>query len=251
MSVAVLRHEASTGLGRFADLFEDHGVDYEVLWTTRGRLPEPRLFDGALVLGGSVSANDAALTPARGWIRQAVLADLPYLGICLGGQLLAGALEARVERTWPEAGVHNVYLTGASECDAVFSGLPRRLPVFSFHGEGFGLPVGAVPLAGSIACTFQAFRYGRSAYGLQFHPEVRAAELAGWQEAAGYRTLLARSGHTLAELGDDLEAAEAELDFLAGHLLERWLTLLPEGVTSPARWEEQSGALLTLPSHRR
>ena len=76
-------------------------------------------------------------------------------------------------------------------------------------------------------------------------------EPAGWQEAAGYRTLLARSGHTLAELGDALEAAEAELDFLAGHLLERWLTLLPEGVSSLARWTEQSGALLTLASHRR
>jgi len=233
MSVAVLKHEESTGLGRFAGLFEEHGVDYEVVWTTRGLLPEPRLFDGALVLGGSMSANDAALASARAWIREAVLADLPYLGVCLGGQLLAAALGARVERSRPEVGVHSVYLTGANERDALFSGLPRRLPVFSFHGESFGLPVGAVPLAGSIACTYQAFRHGESAYGLQFHPEVRSADLVRWQHTGGYRALLARSGHTLAELTDELETAAAELDRLAGHVLERWLSLLPGGVTHP------------------
>jgi GMP synthase-like glutamine amidotransferase len=231
MSVAVLRHEASTGLGRFAELFGEHGVDYEVVWTTRGRLPDPRWFDGALVLGGSMSANDSALAPARAWIRDAMLSDLPYLGVCLGGQLLAGALGAPVERTRPEVGVHNVYLTRAGERDAVFSGLPRRLPVFSFHGESFGLPVGAVPLAGSIACTYQAFRYGESAFGLQFHPEVRAADLVRWQEAAGYSELVARSGGTFAELSKELELLDAYLDRLAAHLLECWLTLLPGGET--------------------
>jgi GMP synthase (glutamine-hydrolysing) len=119
-----------------------------------------------------------------------------------------------------------VYLTRAGERDALFAGLPRRLPVFSFHGENFGLPVGAEPLAGSIACTYQAFRYGESAYGLQFHPEVRGADLARWHDAAGYRELFARSGHTLLELRGELQAVDGELDRLAGHLLERWLSLL-------------------------
>lgn len=226
MRLAVLRHEAATGLGRFDDLFERHGVDYDVLWTTRGWLPDPDSVDGVVVLGGSISANDAVLGPARAWIREAVENGLPYLGVCLGGQLLAGALGARVHGSHSEVGVHHVYLTDAGESDALFSDLPRRHPVFAFHGESFTLPAGAVPLAGSLACTYQAFRYGATAYGLQFHPEVRPADLAGWLGARGYRELAARSGSSFAGLRAELEAAETDLEDLASHLFERWLDLV-------------------------
>jgi GMP synthase-like glutamine amidotransferase len=229
--LAVLRHEDSTGLGRLGDQFERHGVDHDVIWTTRGRLPEPYEFDGAVVLGGSISANDAALAPARAWVREAVLNGVPYLGVCLGGQLLASALGARVRSGSAEVGIHDIFLTDAAGRDPLFSGLPRRLEVFGFHGESFALPRGAVPLAGSLACTFQAFRYAGRAYGLQFHPEVRAADLTRWREASGYRDLVARSGRSLADLHGELDAAAAELDRLTAHLCERWLTLVVRRTT--------------------
>jgi GMP synthase-like glutamine amidotransferase len=233
--LAVLQHERETGLGRFAELFGDFAVDYEVVQTTRGRLPDRRAFDGALVLGGSLSAADASLRPARRWIRAAVLGGLPYLGICLGGQLLASALGARVWTGGAEAGVHSVFLTEAARDDFVFSGLPRRFDVFGWHGDSFDLPRGALPLAGSLACTYQAFRHGDTAYAVQFHPEVRSDDLAAWREVPGYRRLLDESGGGWADVELELTLAAPVLDDLAAHLVERWLSLVAGAASLRAR----------------
>jgi GMP synthase-like glutamine amidotransferase len=236
--LAVLQHEPETGLGRFADLLAERAVEYEIVPTTRGTLPGPAAFDGALVLGGSLSAGDTALRPARRWIRDAVLDGLPYLGVCLGGQLLAGVLGAGVGPGGAEAGIHSVYLTDAGRDDAVFGGLRGRLAVFGWHGESFSLPRGAVPLAGSLACTYQAFRYGDTAYALQFHPEVRALDLAAWRDVPGYRRLLDGSARDWTDVELELAQAAPALDDLAAHLLERWLSQVAGAVsphTAPAR----------------
>ena len=93
--LAVLQHEPETSLGRFGELLADSAVQYEIV-STRRWLPDPLVFDAALSLGGSLAATDTSLLPTRRWIRNAVLSGLPYLGVCLGGQLLASALGARV-----------------------------------------------------------------------------------------------------------------------------------------------------------
>jgi GMP synthase-like glutamine amidotransferase len=156
-----------------------------------------------------------------------VLRGLPFLGVCLGGQLLASALGAPVERqARPELGVHDVYLTDAARRDPLFSGLPGRLAVFGWHEDGFELPPGAVPLAGSIACTYQAFRFDAAAYGLQFHPEVRAGDLAGWVRVPGYRRLLDMADVMPNHLAAELARVGPDLDRLARQLLERWLELV-------------------------
>ena len=126
-----------------------------------------------IALGGSLGAYDVRLLETRRWIRSAVLGGLPFLGICLGGQLLASALGASVARGHPELGIHDVFLSDAAEHDPLFAGLPRRLQVLGWHEDSFDLPSGAVPLAHSTACANQAFRVGAAAYGLQFHPEAR------------------------------------------------------------------------------
>jgi GMP synthase (glutamine-hydrolysing) len=149
------------GPGTFAALLDEARVGYQVVETFRGRLPDHAAFDGAIALGGSLSALDPPLLETRRWIRNGVLSGLPFLGICLGGQLLASALGAAVERqARPEVGVHDIYLTDAGRRDPLFSGLPGRLEVFGWHEASFDLPRGTVPLAGSIACTYQAFRFG-------------------------------------------------------------------------------------------
>lgn len=224
--LAVLQHELETGLGRFADLLDDLAVDVELVPATRGALPDPLTFDAALVLGGSLGADDATLLPARRWIRNAILSDLPYLGVCLGGQLLASALGECVRRGGAEAGVHSIFLTDAAEHDLLFGGLPRRLDVFGWHGDSFDLPRGAVPLAGSLACTYQAFRHGSAAYALQFHPEVRPSDVAAWRDLPGYRRLLERSGRDWDDIVHELALAAVALDDLAERLLERWLWLV-------------------------
>ena len=226
LHLAVLAHEPETRLGTFAAELDAADVTYEVLSTTRGGLPDHDHFDGAIALGGSLAADDARLLETRRWIRNGVMNGLPFLGVCLGGQLLALALGARVTRRHPEVGLHDVFLTEAGGRDPLFSGLPRRLEVFGWHQDAFELPTGAVPLAGSIRSTYQAFRFGAAAYGLQFHPEVRADDLAAWRGVRGYRELAARAGADFDTLATDLRRAAPELDALAAQLLERWLHLV-------------------------
>jgi GMP synthase (glutamine-hydrolysing) len=225
--LAVLQHEPETGLGRFEELLADYGVEYEIV-STRRRLPAPLRVDAALCLGGSLAATDASLLPTRRWIRNAVLSELPYLGVCLGGQLLASALGAPDMLGAAETGLHSIFLSGAAAHDPLFGGLPRRLDVFSWHGDSFELPGGAVPLAGSLACTYQAFRFGNAAYALQFHPEVRPEDVARWRDVPGYRQLLDESGREWEDVVDELARATPVLDELAAHLLERWLYLVDD-----------------------
>jgi GMP synthase-like glutamine amidotransferase len=226
MRIVVLQHEPETGLGGFAALLDETRVDYEIIETLRGPLPDAVAFDGAIALGGSLDAYDPRLVETRRWIRSGVGGGLPFLGICLGGQLLASALGAAVKRqARPELGVHDVYLTDAAHRDPLFSDLPGRLAAFGWHEDCFELPPGAVPLAGSIACTYQAFRFDAAAYGLQFHPEVRASDLASWARVPGYRGLLDAADVTSEHLADELARVGPHLDKLARQLLGRWLEL--------------------------
>ena len=226
--VAVLQHEPQTGLGIFSRLLDKAVVDYEVLETGgTSALPDIAWFDGAIVLGGSLGAHEPSLLETERWIRAAVQRDTPLLGICLGGQLLARALGGFVERgPRPEVGIVDVFLTDAAKRDPLFGDLPRRFPALAWHEDAFSLPRGSIPLAGSIAYRHQAFRFGASAYGLQFHPEVRPEDLRRWALVPGYLDLLERAGADWGDVTSALERARPELDALAEQLLESWLRLV-------------------------
>jgi GMP synthase-like glutamine amidotransferase len=224
LRLAVIQHERATGLGRFRGLLRERGVDYTILPSASPL--DLAGSDGVLALGGSLSADDARLAAARESLREAVLDGMPYLGVCLGGQLLASALGAPVKRAGAEAGIHDVFLTDAARSDPVFAGLPGKIEVFGWHTDSFDLPRGAVPLAGSLTCAFQAFRYGRTAYGVQFHPEVRVDDVLVWQNVSGYRSLLEQSERTWSSVLTELHRAGEGLDELAAHLLDRWLGLV-------------------------
>ncbi|MGH3023107.1 MAG: type 1 glutamine amidotransferase [Gaiellaceae bacterium] len=228
LRIAVLQHEPETGRGSFSGVLDNADVDYDVLRTTGAtRLPDAGWFDGAIVLGGSLGAGEPALLETQRWIRDAVLRNTPFLGICLGGQLLARALGGVVRRgSKPEVGVHDVFLTAGAKRDRLFGGLPGRFPVFGWHEDAFELPRGAIPLAGSIAYEHQAFRFGDSAYGLQFHPEVRSDDLDRWAAVPGYNRLLERAGTDWDDVEAGLERATPELDALAEQLLGSWLRLV-------------------------
>jgi GMP synthase-like glutamine amidotransferase len=106
---------------------------------------------------------------------------IPLLGICLGSQLLAKALGARVYRNpQQEIGWDTVDLTPAGATDPLFAGLTSPVPVFQWHGDAFDLPAGATPLASSPLCTHQAFRYNDQVYGLLFHLELTPAMIHSW-----------------------------------------------------------------------
>jgi GMP synthase-like glutamine amidotransferase len=126
-------------------------------------------------MGGPMSVNDEDdfpwLVSEKQFIREAINAGKPVLGICLGAQLIASAAGARVYRnSVKEIGWFPIYGT-SSEDGAIFSFLPS-VKVFHWHGETFDLPSGATRLAKSDGCENQAFQIGKSVIGLQFHLET-------------------------------------------------------------------------------
>jgi GMP synthase (glutamine-hydrolysing) len=143
-------------------------------------LPALSGLDGLIVLGGpGPSADDDSvrhLVEERMLIADAARAGLPVLGICLGAQLLALALGGSVmAASAPEIGMNTARLTVAGATDPVLGPLGSPFPVMQWHHDSFGLPPGAVRLAGSDACANQAFRGAARAYGLQFHAEIDRA----------------------------------------------------------------------------
>jgi GMP synthase-like glutamine amidotransferase len=138
-------------------------------------LPDPEQIDLLIVMGGPMSVNDEEhlpwLAPEKEFIRHAVAAGRPVLGICLGAQLIASSMGKAVYRNREkEIGWFPVFGT-SHEDKAIFS-FPPEAEVFHWHGETFDLPDGAIHLARSGVCENQAFQLGRSAIGLQFHLET-------------------------------------------------------------------------------
>jgi len=181
---------------RVAPMLEARGYAVERCCPARGdRLPEnTRAYAGAIVFGGAQSANDGATTPyiqrEIDWIGDYVAGGGRYLGICLGGQMLARAFGARVARH-PE-GVNEIGYYPLRPAAAGRALFPDSLHVYHWHQEGFELPARAELLATGDAFPNQAFRLGRRAFGLQFHPEVRPADARGWFDSSADH--LARPG---------------------------------------------------------
>jgi GMP synthase (glutamine-hydrolysing) len=138
---------------------------------------------GLILMGGSMSVNDDLpwLRREENCIREAVKRGVPVLGVCLGAQLIAKALGARVSSSpVKEIGWAPVYWTGAAASDRLFAGLSGPETLFHWHGETFDLPAGAELLAYSDGCARQAFRVGNNVYGLQFHLEVTPSMIEEW-----------------------------------------------------------------------
>jgi len=180
-------------------------------------LPSIDEFDGLIVLGGPASVYDDT-QPIRdqiGLIRRVLAAGKPYLGVCLGAQLLAQAARARVYPGEAEHGVCSVKATDACVSDPLLNSVSpgSDLLVFQWHGDTFDLPTGATLLATGDACVHQAFRIGR-AWGVQFHVEADVAALRHWLEGperSGYDIDCARHRLDPAELYSRLAAVEDDL----------------------------------------
>jgi GMP synthase (glutamine-hydrolysing) len=181
MPVLVLRHEPFEHLGHFAAVLQENRVDYR--YHDLGEPLSEEQHSALIVMGGPMSANDAlpGLRDELSLIEKALAEEKPILGICLGAQLIAKALGARVYRNAAlEIGWEPVWLTEAARGDPLFRGICSPETFFHWHGETFDLPAGAEWLAYSDKCKHQAYRYGRRVYGLQFHPEVTAEMIADW-----------------------------------------------------------------------
>ncbi len=190
MKILVVQNYDNTGLGQLGPILEETGATIDIRRPDQGQaLPSNAREHHALVmLGGAQNALDDVQCPyfpaLLDLARDFVGADRAVLGICLGAQLLARALGGTNQiGTTREFGWQEVGLTEHGKADPVLGGLPERFPIFQWHDDTFTLPPGAVPLAGSAVTENQAFRFGRAAYGMQFHFEADRALVREWMGA--------------------------------------------------------------------
>jgi GMP synthase (glutamine-hydrolysing) len=231
MKVLVLQHIECEPPGVYEDVMVERGIGIERVELDRGEaLPPWRDFDAMVAMGGPMSVNDDAelpwLTEEKSAIAEAVRAGVPFWGVCLGVQLLAASLGARVyPGSEPEVGLLTVTLSEEALADPVFAGLPREVLTLQWHGDTFDLPDGAVVLAGSAPFPNQAFRWGTHAYGVQFHLEVSTEMAKEWATVPAYESSLERvkGPGALPRLIGDLDGVAEDLRSRGRALFERWL----------------------------
>ncbi len=233
MKALILMHAPYEGAGSFGEVLRDNGATI----TTVRLYEEPdsplseQDHDLILSLGGLM---DAGAEDGPSWLGRelemlgrAARDGRKVLGVCLGAQLLARGLGAQMRPgTAAEIGFDPIELTEEGRDDPVLAGLKPTEPVLHWHGDTFDLPEKSVLLASSATTRNQAFRFGRYAYGLQFHLEMTRADLQEWfEQPAVLEELVAHGGNAEALLAQ-LEEHEKRLRWLCTSVLNRLLNLL-------------------------
>ncbi len=195
MRVLICKNTVTEGPGTIEDFLISKGVAYKVVELASGEeLPDPERFDTLLMLGGPMSVNEEDRYPYIGkevnLVRYFTARDRKILGVCLGSQIIAKALGAKVYKgPVQEIGWHDIELTGEGLQDPLMAKLALhrekkeafgRIRVFQWHGETFDIPPGAQRLAGSDLFPNQAFKFGENTYAFQFHIEVTKDMIEDW-----------------------------------------------------------------------
>ena len=189
-----LQHVSFEGLGQIRPWAAKAGAAISVTRFHEGQtLPGVDAFDFLVIMGGPMGTGDTDrypwLTPEKLFIREAIAAGKAVLGVCLGAQLIAAALGARVyPNTHREIGWFDIQRSPAGADHAIGGCFPPQFKVFHWHGDTFDLPTGALRIASSAACRNQGFVLGQRVAGFQFHPETTPESL---------QALIANSGDDL------------------------------------------------------
>ncbi|MCP9945269.1 type 1 glutamine amidotransferase [Streptomyces somaliensis] len=242
--VLVVEHEDGTGPARVGERLTARGLRLDLCRPWAGDTLPAALdaFDGLLVLGGSMGPHDEDRAPwlpaVRGLLRQAVARDLPTLGICLGMELLTVACGGTVGHSArPEVGLCDLTALPHASHDELFAPLAdgdAPLCAVQWHWEESSvLPEGAVPLLTSERCAHQAYRIGTAVWGVQFHPEVLAGDIATWgaDDDGPLRSLGVDPPSVVARVAREEERLRA----LWGAFAERWGDIVAARGSAPAR----------------
>ncbi|HEY4385281.1 MAG TPA: type 1 glutamine amidotransferase, partial [Ktedonobacteraceae bacterium] len=183
--VLALQHIWDNPEGYLGELLHEYGIEYEVVNVETDDLPDPTAYTAVIAFGGSqhVYAEDQYpyFVQEQQLIRTVLEKEIPFLGICLGSQLLAKVLGSEVRKhTMTEIGFFDVEITEAGKKDPLYAGLPGYQKIYHWHADTFTLPTGATLLATHQNTENQAFRYGRRAYGIQYHVELNPEMLHLW-----------------------------------------------------------------------
>jgi GMP synthase (glutamine-hydrolysing) len=189
MSVLIIKHVDMEGPGLIEDYLKQEKIPYQILNLNTGvRFPKLDGFTHIVILGGPMNVYEEDRYPFLKnedlFIKEAIQRGKSVLGICLGAQLIAKALGAKVFKApLKEIGWYDVSLTEDGSKDSLFSHLPKTLSVFQWHEDTFEMPNAGKLIATSTSVPHQAFKYGENAYGLQFHLEVTEKMIREWMES--------------------------------------------------------------------
>jgi len=215
MKLLVFQHIACEHPGIFRNFLKEDGISWDAVELDEGgTIPPLENYDMLWVMGGPMDVWDVDEHPwlvpeklaIRRWVREL---KLPFLGVCLGHQLLADALNGTCgPQHPPEVGILDVELTGAGKTDPVFGSLPHRAKALQWHGVRVAqAPEEAVVLASSGVCAVQAMRVGSNAYSMQYHVELESDTITNWGKIPAYEKSLekVRGPGALAALASEAE----------------------------------------------
>jgi GMP synthase (glutamine-hydrolysing) len=216
MNILIIKHVEIEGPGLIEYSLMQEKILYQILnINSEIRLTKLDDLTHIVILGGPMNAYEEDRHPFLKvedlFIKEAMKRGKAILGICLGAQLIAKALGAKVfKASMKEIGWCDVSLTEEGSRDPLFSFLPETFPVFQWHEDTFEIPRGAKLMATSSPITHQAFRYAENVYGLQFHLEVTEEMIKDWMftyegELGGYETLLFSKMKLLTDTAIEIE----------------------------------------------
>ncbi|MBS1863623.1 MAG: type 1 glutamine amidotransferase [Actinobacteria bacterium] len=229
MRVLAITHEEHAGPGVFGEVIREvgHSLEEWMVPTEPEPPADPLGYGAVLVLGGAMNVDEGDehrwLHTERRIVGELLEREVPLVGLCLGGQMVAsaaGAVPRRAPR--PEIGWHMVELTDAGREDPVVGPLAPAFEAFQWHSYEFPLPPGAAALARSEV-SLQAARIGESAWAMQFHPEVTKADALRWTADFGSDADAVRIGVDPDALALEIEAKMDAFNELGRGICRRWL----------------------------
>lgn len=193
MPVLILKNINAEGPGTIEDFLLGHRISYRVVELGRETIPAAEGFDALVMMGGPMSVNEEDIYPYLKkefeLTREFIGKGKKVFGVCLGAQIMAKALGAKVYvGPQKEIGWYDIELTDEGVNDPLMrkllsdrqAGVPAMAKVFQWHGETFDIPAGAARIASSGIYPNQAFKYGSNAYAFQFHIEVKKEMIYEW-----------------------------------------------------------------------
>ncbi len=235
--ILYLQHIDIEGPETIGEFLDEKGFDAKIVRLNHGELPPTEIneIQAVIVLGGPMNVFEEDKYPwlkiENEFIQKILRSNIPYLGFCLGSQLLAKACGAAVVKSPErEIGFKDVQLSAAGQSDPLFDGVEPEFLAYHWHEDMVQLPDNASLLASSDDCPHQAFRVNSNAYGLQFHVEISDQSIVSWTQAYIADTMKRQADQTA--MLDEYRQIQSKFDQTARTIYQNFLSFISQSTLS-------------------